>query len=117
MSPTQRDTPAAPLGRRLLAAGIDAACILGAIAGETAAAAVRGWRDIEAGSGRLAALRDDPKARMQATMDVYATAGVNPSVGCWQPLVPVAAEVLLTVSTPRRQSPDDWIAGTVVVRD
>jgi hypothetical protein len=31
--------------------------------------------------------------------------------------IPVVAEVLFTLLTPRRQSPNDWIAGIVVIKD
>jgi hypothetical protein len=211
VSVVHSDPQLASLGRRVLAAGIDATCILSAIAAALAATVSWGWRkDDEAGrlaplkrwnewakspAWRCAALayavglrnwrtpgmrltrlrrvdartggpvtvrraltrhlaeqargavnkrwltswqsrtrapvdalkddvkaahrahRGDPEAQQQAVMDIYAAAGVNPSARCWQLMVPVAAEALVTLCGPRHRSPYDWIAGIVVVRD
>jgi hypothetical protein len=53
----KRDPEVAPLGRRLLAACIDATCILSAIAAGLAAAAFWGWREKDADGGGLAPLK------------------------------------------------------------
>lgn len=60
---------------------------------------------------------DDQAARLRATMDVYGSAGVTPWAGCLPLTIPLVAEVVFTLLTPRRQSPNDWIAGIVVIKD
>jgi uncharacterized RDD family membrane protein YckC len=209
---TQNRLAVAPIGRRLLAGGIDASCILSAIAAALAAALFWGWREKDTDGGGLAPLQhwnawsksplwrcgalvyavglrswrtpgmrvmgirrvdartggpvtvrsalirhlaeqsrgviverfvaprfrrarepvealqadvraaerahpDDQAARLRATMDVYGSAGVTPWAGCLPLTIPLVAEVVFTLLTPRRQSPNDWIAGIVVIKD
>jgi hypothetical protein len=63
---------------------------------------------------------DDFAAQQQAISQIYSDAGVNPTGGCWLPLLPLAvrgADGLMVLFMPRRQSPPDWLAGIVTVRD
>ena len=212
MPRTQTGNEVAPIGRRLLAGGIDASCILSAIAAGLAAALYWGWRGKDTDGGAVAPLKhwnawsksplwrcgalayavglrdwrtpgmrvmgirrvdartggpvtvrsaltrylaeqtrglvvggfvarrfrqarepvealqadiraaerahpDDPAARVRATMDVYDSAGVTPWAGCLPSTIPLVSEVLFTLLTPRRQSPNDWVAGIVVIKD
>ena len=60
---------------------------------------------------------DDREAQQQAIHAVSRDAGVNPLSCCWPAFVPAVIDVLVTLATPRHQSPAPWIAGIVVADD
>jgi len=60
---------------------------------------------------------DDRQAEQQAIRQIYQNADVNPTSCCWLPLLPVIINGLVMLATPRHQSPADWLAGIVTVKD
>jgi hypothetical protein len=61
---------------------------------------------------------DDPQAQAQAVTAVYRAKGVSPFGGCSSAMViPAVIDAAAILVTPRHQSPADWIAGIVTVRD
>jgi len=61
--------------------------------------------------------RDDRQAEQQAIRQIYQNADVNPTSCCWMALLPAITNGLVMLVTPRHQSPADWLAGIVTVKD
>ena len=60
---------------------------------------------------------DDQQGEQQAIRQIYQNADVNPTRCCWMPLLPAIINGLVMLATPRHQSPADWLAGIVTVKD
>jgi hypothetical protein len=60
---------------------------------------------------------DDEPAQYQAVAQVYRAAGVNLTSCCWMPFIPAVINAVVIFYGPRHQSPADWVAGIVTVRD
>jgi membrane protein insertase Oxa1/YidC/SpoIIIJ len=59
---------------------------------------------------------EDPEALQRATMDLYSDRGIYPLGWLW-PLPGILLPQVPALSSARRQTAYDWLAGTVVVRE